>query len=54
MNLALVCHLLMLKKLNYVFLFAKYYIYTNKLSSKEVSLKEFIKKLEIKYFIGGF
>ena len=45
---------LMLKKLNYVFLFAKYYIYTNKLSSKEVSLREFIKKLEIKYFIEGF
>ena len=39
---------LMLRKLNYVFLFAKYYIKTNKLSSKELSLKEFIKKLETK------
>ena len=39
----------MLKKLNYVFLFAKYFIYTNKLNSKEVSLKEFVIKLEKKY-----
>ena len=44
---------LMLKKLNYVFLFAKYYIYTNKVNSKDLSLEEFIKKLEIKYCIEG-
>ena len=45
---------LMLEKLNYVFLFAKYYIYTNKLNSKEVRLKGFIRKLDIKYCIEGF
>ena len=43
--------IMMLKKLNYALLFAKYYIYTNKLSSKELILKEFIRKLELKYCI---
>ena len=38
---------LMLKKLNYVFLFAKHYIYTYKLRSED--FEEFTKKLEIKY-----
>ena len=34
---------MMLKKLNYVLLFAKYYIYNNKLSSKQGNLNEFRK-----------
>jgi len=42
----------MLKKLNYV-LFAKYYIYNNKLSSKQESLNEFTRKLEFKYHLEG-
>lgn len=44
----------MLKKLNYVLLFAKYYIYNNKLSSKQGSLNEFTRKLEFKYHLEGF
>ena len=43
---------LMLKKLNYVFLFAKHYIYTYKLRSED--FEEFTKKLEIKYCTEGF
>ena len=46
--------IMMLKKLKYALLFAKYYIYTNKLSSKELILKEFIRKLELKYCIEKF
>ena len=42
---------MMLKKLNYVLLFARYYLYTNKLNSEELRLREFIKKLELKYRI---
>ena len=44
----------MLKKLNHVLLFAKYYIYNNKLSSKQGSLNEFTRKLELKYHLEGF
>ena len=42
---------MMLKKFNYALLFARYYLYNNKLNSKELRLKEFIKKLELKYRI---
>ena len=45
---------MMLKKLNYVLMFAKYYIYNNKLSSKQGNLNEFIRKLEFKYHLEGF
>ena len=45
---------MMLKKLNYVLLFARYYLYTNKLNSKELRLREFIQKLELKYRIEKF
>ena len=45
---------MMLKKLNYVLLFAKYYIYNNKLSSKQENVNEFIRKLELKYHLEGF
>ena len=42
---------MMLKKFNYALLFARYYLYTNKLNSKELRLREFTKKLELKYRI---
>ena len=42
---------LMLKKLNYAFF---YNIYTSKHNSKDLSLEEFIKRLEIKYCSEGF
>ena len=44
----------MLKKLNYVLLFAKYYIYSQKCNSKELRFQEFIKQLEYKYLVKGF
>ena len=37
------------KKLNFTILFAKYYLYTQKLSLKELSLNEFIVKLTWRY-----
>ena len=42
---------MMLIKFNYALLFARYYLYTNKLNLKELRLREFIKKLELKYRI---
>ena len=42
---------MMLKKCNYALLFARYYLYNKKLNSKELRLREFIKKLELKYRI---
>ena len=45
---------MILKKLNYVLLFAKYHIYNTKLSSKQESSNEFITNLEFKYHLEGF
>ena len=37
-----------IKKFNYTLLFAKYYLYTQKLLKKEINMKEFIRKLTSK------
>ena len=38
----------LIKKFNYTLLFAKYYLYTQKLLKKEINMKEFIRKLTSK------
>ena len=40
-----------IKKFNYTLLFAKYYLYTQKLLKKEINMKEFITKLTSKFQI---
>ena len=39
------------RKFNYTLLFAKYYLYTQKLLKKEINTKEYIRKLTFKYQI---
>ena len=39
----------LLRKFNYTLLFAKYYLYTQKLLKKEINTKEYIRKLTFKY-----
>ena len=41
----------LLRKFNYTLLFAKYYLYTQKLLKKEINTKEYIRKLTFKYQI---
>ena len=38
-------------KFNYTLLFAKYYLYTQKLLKKEINMKEYVRKLTFKYQI---
>ena len=40
-----------IKKFNYTLLFAKYYLYTQKLLKKKINMKEFIRKLTSKLHI---
>ena len=41
----------LLMKFNYTLLFAKYYLYTQKLLKKEINMKEYVRKLTFKYQI---
>ena len=41
------------RKLNFILLFAKYYLYNTKLTHREISMPDFITRVDYKYSLEG-